>query len=376
MIADEGSKLVFINALSAKIGGGRTYIINLLKYYDYHDTVVYIACEDRSILPVGKENLIYFESDFANKNILFRAFWEFFKLPKILTDLKVDVLFVPGGMDFTLKNKRFKKVTMFRNMLPFDFRMLKTLSSKILKVKNRVLRYLMIRTMNSADHVIFISHYARSNIINSLNLKGHSVIYHGISDMFNYSDEPIEALFEKKYILYVSRFEVYKNHLTLIKAYNLLPEKLKNSYQLILVGEAVESVTSKCLDYIKCHGLESNVVILGKVEYEKLPTIYQNSSLFVFPSSCENCPNILLEAIGCGAAIASSDYLPMPEFAGDSALYFDTDDEVSICNVIEEVLTDDKLRNDLIGKSKTLRKEYMWENTAAKTWQCLKLQAK
>ena len=361
------NEVVFINALSAKLGGGRTYLINLLRHNNIK--LIYVACPDKSMLPIS-DNVVYFETGFANRNIFYRAIWEFLILPFVLIKLKVDVLFVPGGMDFTLKSNRIKKVTMFRNMLPFDDVSMRSISSKVLMFKNILLKKLMIRTMNSADHIIFISEYAKLSIDNLLKANNRSVIYHGIGDVFVPQDSSFEK--EEDFILYVSRFESYKNHLNLIKAYNMLDANIRNKHSLVLVGEQLEPGYSECLRFIKRQKLEGNIEILGKVEYENLPALYQRCKLFVFPSSCENCPNILLEAVGCGAPIAISHVSPMPEFALDSAIYFDASDVASIHDVIKRVLTNDTLRDQLIIRSKLLRESYTWERTAFLTWQCLK----
>ncbi|MCO4799718.1 MAG: glycosyltransferase family 4 protein [Colwelliaceae bacterium] len=362
--------IIFINALSAKLGGGRTYLINLLSYLSDSDVSVYVACPDKSMLPESNK-LNYVETPFANNNILFRAFWELFVLPKMLLKLNVDTLFVPGGMDFTLQNKRFKKVTMFRNMLPFDKVALLSLGLRTAAIKNIVLRKLMIRTMNSADHVIFISEYARSSIRGLLNLNDESVIYHGIAKNFSPVKVKSNNFIYNDSILYVSRFEPYKNHLNLIKAYQLLSDEHKQKHSLLLVGEGMEPSLSLCKEFIDSNNLEENVKIIGKVEYELLPELYQQCQLFVFPSSCENCPNILLEAIGCGAPVVAAQTSPMPEFGKNAALYFNEEDVQSIFGIIKEVLESTELRNRMIAKSTVLRDEYAWEKTADLTWKCL-----
>lgn len=219
---------IFINALSAKVGGGKTYINNLLANISDQDCEIYIACPDKLIIPNDKR-IKYLETKFANYNIFFRMLWELFYLPFLLLILRRNILFVPGGMDFTVFTFGIPKVTMFRNMLPFDSKALSALPGRSLKVKNIILRALMSRTMKSADSVIFISNYARNKIKDMIEIKSYQVIPHGISDHFTPDILTDLALGqdETKYILYVSRFEPYKNHLNLLKAYTSLPDFLK-----------------------------------------------------------------------------------------------------------------------------------------------------
>ena len=61
----------------------------------------------------------------------------------------------------------------------------------------------------------------------------------------------------------------------------------------------------------------------GAVPFSEMHAYYQNADAFVFASSCENLPNILLEAMAAGLPIACSDRGPMPEVLGNGGVYFD-----------------------------------------------------
>lgn len=358
----------FINALSAKLGGGKTYIFNLLSNLPEENVRVYISCPDITLLP-NDPRVIFIKSKVANKTIFARMLWEAFYLPFLLLKLKASVLFVPGGMDFTFFTFGIPKVTMFRNMLPFDKVAIQHLPSKKLKFKNWILKHLMARTMSSASHVIFISNYAKKAIEHDVKVKTASTIYHGISSVFT----PVsQNRPEQEYLLYVSRFEPYKNHLNLIVAYSNLDTIYRNRYKLVLAGEFMEPSYSECFDYVENNNLSDSVIFKGKVPYENLPELYQSASLFIFPSSCENCPNILLEAIGCGVPVIASKTEPMPEFAQDTGFYFDEKNHEEIHACLNDVLSKPDLLSDMRERSISLRDNYMWQNTAIKTWKCLK----
>lgn len=364
------SNIIFINALSARMGGGKTYILNLLNNLPEFEHKIYVVCPDKSLIP-DDPRVIYISTKIAARNILLRAFWEFFYLPVLLLKLNATVLFVPGGMDFTFFTFRKPKITMFRNMLPFDKAAISNLPTRRLRLKNYVLKFLMIRTMRSADHVIFISRYAKNIVEGQVSLKGSSLIYHGIESSFTPNDT-VKVGYE--YLLYVSRFEPYKNHLNLIKAYKELSVSIRMRYKLVIVGELMEPAYSICAKYIEAHGISDFVVIRGKVPYSELPKIYNGAALFVYPSSCENCPNILLEAIGCGAPIAASKCEPIPEFLNDAGAYFDENDYEDIFRCLNEVLLSPALMSSMKKESRILGAKYSWEKTAMETWACLAAQ--
>lgn len=364
------TKKIFINALSAKVGGGVTYVQNLLERTP-SDVQVYIV-SPKGLVESTKTNVKYINTPFANKSILFRAIWEALSLPFLIKRLNIDVLFVPGGMDFTVKTFGKKKVTMFRNMLPFDQELLTQLKSSKLFIKNKLLKWLMARTMITAQHVIFISEFARRKVLSELDLKENSVIYHGISEQFTDEKKHInERCFPEDYIFYVSRLEPYKNHLNLIMAYKLLCDHSVDVPKLVLAGEFMEPTYSVCRSFIIEEGLDNKVQFIGKVNYTELPEWYRQCEFFIFPSSCENCPNILLEALGCGSAVLSSKTEPMPEFAQEAAIYFDEHDVKDIYLAMNKALEKGKIEK-LKLKSKSIAARYSWESTAEKTWKLLK----
>lgn len=361
-------KTIFINALSARLGGGITYVVNLLNNLPSDNIKIFILCPDPSLLP-NDSRVEIIDSEFANRNIFCRMFWEVFALPYMLIRLKVSVLFVPGGMDFTVFTFGIPKVTMFRNMLPFDQLAIRYLPTRRLKFKNWILKHLMTRTMSSANQVIFISKFARELIESEVKLSKSTVIYHGISNVF----KPVKSPnVNQEYLLYVSRFEPYKNHYNLIVAYSMLDESYRKRYNLVIAGEFMEPHYSKCRQFILDNRLGDYVLLKGKVSYEDLPELYQSASLFIFASSCENCPNILLEAIGCGVPVIASKTEPMPEFLKGAGLYFNEKSYQEIYDCLIYVLSQPELMADMREKSIALRETYMWENTASKTWECLK----
>ncbi|MGT4032375.1 glycosyltransferase [Escherichia coli] len=133
----------------------------------------------------------------------------------------------------------------------------------------------------------------------------------------------------------------------------------------------MEPAYSECQQFVEENNLQGQVIFKGKVAYEDLPSVYKSAALFVYPSSCENCPNILLEAIGCGLPVIASKTEPMPEFAKDSALYFDENDYNDIAHKMNYVLDNPAELNEMRNKSIFLRENYMWEKTALKTWEYL-----
>ena len=106
----------------------------------------------------------------------------------------------------------------------------------------------------------------------------------------------------------------------------------------------------------------------GSVPYKKLHTFYAEADLGVFASSCENMPNILLEAMAAGLPMASSDCGPMPEVLGNSGVYFDPENSTDIAATLERLIADSSMRAALADKSSTRAQQYSWTTCADQTF--------
>jgi glycosyltransferase involved in cell wall biosynthesis len=74
-----------------------------------------------------------------------------------------------------------------------------------------------------------------------------------------------------------------------------------------------------------------------------------------------------LEAMGYGAPVISSNATCLPEVYGDAAHYFNPTDTDDITRAINDVLTDDSLRQALITSGYEQLKKYSWRRMAEQT---------
>lgn len=365
---------ILINAFSARLGGGQTYLLGLLRHVP--------ECADLEVLVLAPDSLALPEHPRVRRlrprwpvtNPLLRTLWEKMRLPALLRSERVDVLFCPGGVLATRPPPGCRTATMFRNMIPFDPRVRKSIPFGPQRVRNWLLYRVMLKSMSSADLTIFVSAHARK-LIESLVPVRHAVtLSHGIGEAFRTHARDLPApdfLPEGQYILYVSRFDVYKHHLEVLAAYSQLPEAIRARNGLVLVGETGTPQSARVATLIERLDLAERVLITGPIPHAQLPAVYKHARLILFASSCENCPNILLEALGAGRPIASSGVLPMPEFGGDAVAYFSPYDPQDIAATMLCLLTDEHLAGELAAKAGARSERYDWSDTARNTWRRL-----
>ena len=159
---------------------------------------------------------------------------------------------------------------------------------------------------------------------------------------------------------------MYKHQWQVVEAVRILASR---GYDLALnlVGGEYPPARRRLDRHLRRAGQDINVNLLGKIKHTDLPGIYQKADIFIFASSCENMPNILLEAMASGLPIACSDRGPMPEIAQDAVVYFDPEDPVTIANAVERLIRDPDLRLRCANRAFGMASEYSWDRCAKET---------
>ena len=333
---------VVINALSSRTGGGATYLKNLVRYLEpAEDLTVDVIAPSGLRLP-GHPDIRIVQPRWPTRNPVLRTLWEVFVLPGYLRKHKADVLFCPGGVVSTAVPPGCRIVTMFRNMMPFDPDVVGSLPAGLGRLRVEILRPVLLWSLARADLVIFVSEFGKSAVSRLVSIKSSCIIRHGTSDDFRTAADrlPWPAALKSKsnYILYVSAFLPYKNHKAVIAAYAKLPEPVRHKYKMVFAGNSTGPQGDEVRAFIDRAGLAQQVIVLDEVSHESLPALYRNADLIVFASSCENCPNVLIEALGAGRPVLCSNVMPMPEIGGDAPRYFAPSDPEDLAQAISDVL--------------------------------------
>jgi glycosyltransferase involved in cell wall biosynthesis len=365
-----------IDASNIRAGGGITHLKELLAAYSpEEDTFTKITVWSGSHTLDQLENKPWLDKQthpFLDKNIFFRLFWQRFLADSTFKKSRINVLFAPGALYYTT----FKPiVTMSHNLLPFSPKERDRFGKSYMKYRLELLEKKQGKAFKTASGVIFLTHFAKNTIIKRLNseVKDSAVIAHGIAPVFYKEPKIQKAISEyseqKPFeLLYVSIVNVYKHQKTLVEAvYNLV----KQGYpvNLKLVGPAYTPELGKLNEAIQKFDPGNNFVdYIGPIPYSELKSTYHNADAFVFASSVENLPNILIEAMASGLPIACSNYGPMPEVLQDAGIYFDPEKVEQITNALKELLDDHLKRQSIAEKAYKASTNYSWESCARETF--------
>lgn len=363
-----------IDASNIRAGGGITHLQQLLAAaspgrYMVGRVVVYGGEAVLASLP-EKEWLQKIHVPLLDRSLPFRALWQQFVLPGILRRGDFDVLFAPGGtLPFRLP---LPGVTMSQNMLPFESSEAARYGvGSLMWLKFKLLGRVQSRSMRRADGLIFLTEYAKRQVLEMIGPIHAAIatIPHGVEERF--FQPPRDASLIDTYtwqspfrLLYVSIVDVYKHQWQVARAVWLLRQK-----GLPVVADFVGPANPRALALLmkaksELDALGEFVFYKGEVRFDSLHAAYHKADAFVFASSCENLPNILLEAMASGLPIASSERGPMPEVLGENGVYFDPEDAESIANALERMIVDADLRDRMAKGSVMRAKTFTWRQCA------------
>ncbi|MGZ8983663.1 MAG: glycosyltransferase family 4 protein [Methylotenera sp.] len=367
---------IFINALSARLGGGQTYLLNLLKHVPQEDGLhVYVLVQPSFYLADLPPNVVRLEQA-SLENPIKRAVWEETRLVALLKQLKIDLFFSPGGLlPRSLPTSMLTAVT-FQNMLPFDHVQRKKYPYGYRRLRDWLLERGLSSSMRRADLVIFISEFARDFIKHNLgSLQGQSVVVpHGISPSFRACLDTLlprpNWLPQEDYFLYVSFVDHYKAQLEVVRGFNLYRQQGRKG-KLFLVGPEYRPYGDLVRQEIANLGLTEWVIMVGNVPHDELPAAYQHARINLFASFTENCPNILLEMMASGRPALVSNRAPMTEFGGDAVDYFDPSEPEDFARHLAELMSDEVLQSRLASAAVKEVANYTWEHAAYLTWNAI-----
>lgn len=366
---------ILINALSARLGGGQTYLLNLLRRVPREKGwTLFLLCSDNLDLSGLPDNVVRVESQLRLENPFKRALWERFYLGRLAENLKADLLFCPGGLlPLGRLPAGLKTAVTFQNMLPFDMEQRKRYPFGYRRLRDWLLERGLSSAMRRSDLVIFISRFAQQFITQRLGvLAGRSVVIpHGVDKRFFPEGGKTvswpEGISEEPYFLYVSFIDHYKSQIEVVRAFAKV-RKNNMSAKLLLVGAENPQYGELLRHEIKKLKLDDAVEVTGNLRHEDLPALYQHANINIFASCTENCPNILLEMMASGRPALVSERGPMPEFGGNAVTYFDPDNIKQLAAQWEAMQSEPAelmhLSNALIEQAR----KYSWEMAAELTW--------
>jgi len=283
---------------------------------------------------------------------------------------KLDIFYSPEYI--VPVGARAKKVITVHDFITRDYPVYRSRSTPIHK------GYFFLRdsTLHFADCVIAVSRYTKQKTIEltGVNPDKIRVIYEGAAPVFiPLSDkESIRKRIRQRYgigedfFLYIGAIDYHKNIDGLLKSFAQLKRK---DVALVIVGRPVyRRYTTRI--YAQSNALVKDgrkVYFLGYLCQRELADLYNAAVSFVSVSVYEGFGLPALEAMACGTPVIAAGNTSMREIVDSSGILVDPYNTEEITSAMENLLSDDALRNRLSRQALIRAKEFSWEKAARET---------
>ncbi|TCK19045.1 glycosyltransferase involved in cell wall biosynthesis [Thiogranum longum] len=159
-------------------------------------------------------------------------------------------------------------------------------------------------------------------------------------------------------ILMVSRIFERKGVDILLRAFS----GMNTDWELVIAGDGPLLENAKEL----AAELGITVQFLGHVDKAQLPDLYQSAKVFVLPSSRENFPVVLLEALAAGCAIITTHGSGCSEVVGEAGILVESGSPQALRLALEELLADESQIEMLRRKSLQQVEKFTWQHISGK----------
>lgn len=222
------------------------------------------------------------------------------------------------------------------------------------------------QAVERAAHIICISDRTRKDLLDITGISNDkvSVVHLGFDSSLPAIDHS-NTLVDENYILYVGERGRYKNFLRLLNAYSRSPTLYKNFKLVCFGGGKFNSIEDRQRAAL---GLSDERLQWVGGDDAVLSQLYNDATVFVYPSLYEGFGLPPLEAMSCACPVVCSKGGSIPEVVGQAGEFFDPYDESDIANSIERVVTSpqraDTLRN--LGRERITK--FTWQKCASETY--------
>ncbi len=232
--------------------------------------------------------------------------------------------------------------------------------------------------VRQADLIVSISEATATDATRLLDLPEQRVVNigTGVSDHFFPPDDQEGALsgalatvdgLRPKFLMYTGGIDFRKNLSGLLEAYSLLPDRIRDKRQLVIVCRVLPPEREALMSQARGLGIEDDLLLTGFVPDSTLSLLYQSAELFVFPSIYEGFGLPIAEAVLSGTLSIASNSSSMIELVTDASLQFDPNDPIDIARCITETLDSPEAESQRHRQYAHVTEHFRWDRVADRT---------
>ena len=172
---------------------------------------------------------------------------------------------------------------------------------------------------------------------------------------------------DKPYILYVGGPDFRKNLDGALEAFANAKTRLDEAYRLVVVFGMTPEEEAGLRWRISHLGIAEDVILTGRITDDELVELYNDCTLFFFPSLYEGLGLPVIEAMRCGAPVLVGDNSSLREIVDDARYRFDASESGSMADSLVRALTGEGELARMRAYSRARAGAFSWDGSARTT---------
>lgn len=233
------------------------------------------------------------------------------------------------------------------------------------------------RALSRASRILTVSHSSKRELARTFGISESKmeVVYNAVDERFLIEPPPADAerVLERlavndPFVLYTGNIKPQKNLARLIEAFAVVKAEMRDRpgvarLKLVLIGDELNRHPDLRRAVTRTR-LREDVRFLGFVPHRVLRVFYSRAQAFLFPSLYEGFGLPPLEAMAHGTPVLTSNVSSLAEVFGQAALLVNPENVFDIARGIQQILTEEALREALVRRGHELVRQFSWERSA------------
>jgi len=283
-------------------------------------------------------------------------------------ELRPDVVFIP--MAHWVDCGEIPTVVMFHNMEPLVAPFRGNPISECGKNLGRMV--LARRASRHATRVIAVSEFVRNFLTTEWKVPASTigVVYHGMEAPMSPQEAAAPGILrdlQRPFFFTAGSIRPARGLEDAVRALVHLPAL--RDHLLVVAGVAPAPLTyqQQVTATARRLGVVDRLIWAGHLTPPEMSWCYYHCAAFIMTSRVEACPITVLEAMAHGCPCVSTNCPPMPEFFGDSALYYSPGDAFQLADRLGHLRDSQDEASRLRRRTVERALLFSWERTASRT---------